>query len=56
MVYVHGHDRSEIPAFSEVREQLETDWMADMEKKLNDKYIEDLMSRYEIVFEDNTLQ
>jgi peptidyl-prolyl cis-trans isomerase C len=56
LVYVHSHQESEIPAFTDVREQVKTDWMADMQKKLNDRYIEGLMTRYEIVFEENESQ
>lgn len=56
LVYVHSHQKSEIPAFTVVREQVKTDWMVDMQKKLNDRYIEGLMTRYEIVFEENESQ
>jgi peptidyl-prolyl cis-trans isomerase C len=54
IVYIHSHQKSEIPAFTDVREQVKNDWMEDMQKKLNEKYIEGLMSRYEIVFKENT--
>lgn len=56
LVYVHHLQKGELPALSAVREQVKTDWMADMQKKLNDKYIEGLISRYEVVFEENNLQ
>ena len=52
LVYVHSHQQSEAPSFVEVREVVKSDWMTDMQIKLNDKYIEGLMSRYEIVFEE----
>jgi peptidyl-prolyl cis-trans isomerase C len=53
LVYIHDHQKSELPAFEFVREQVKTDWMNDMQKKLNDRYIEGLMARYEIVFEES---
>jgi peptidyl-prolyl cis-trans isomerase C len=56
LVYVHSHQKSEIPALPDVREQVKTEWLADMQKKLNDGYIEGLMARYEIVFEENENQ
>ena len=52
LVYVHSHQQSDAPSFVEVREVVKSDWMTDMQIKLNDKYIEGLMSRYEIVFEE----
>jgi len=56
LVYVHSHQKSEIPAFPEIREQVKTEWSANIKKKLNDGYIEGLMERYEIVFEENENQ
>ena len=56
LVYVHHLEKGKLPVLSAVREQVKTDWMADMQKKLNDKYIEELMSRYEVVFEENNLE
>ena len=53
LVYVHAHTQSEIPAFTNIRESIKEDWMEDMQKKLNDRYIDELMARYEIVFEEN---
>ena len=53
LVYVHSHLKGENPAFTDVREQVNTEWLAAMQKKLNDSYIEGLMARYEIVFEEN---
>ncbi len=56
LVYVHSHLKGENPAFADVREQIKIEWLADMQKKLNDSYIEGLMARYEIVFEENVNQ
>ncbi len=53
LVYIHDHQKNELPAFDKVREKVKEDWMADMQKKLNDKYIDGLMARYEIIIEDN---
>ncbi len=53
LVYIHYHKESKMPAFTNVIEQVKTDWMDDMQKKLNERYIEGLMSRYEIVFEES---
>jgi peptidyl-prolyl cis-trans isomerase C len=53
LVYVHNHQESELPAFTDVREQVKTDWMEDMQKKLNERYIEGIMARYEVVIEED---
>jgi len=52
LVYIHDHQKNELPAFDKVREKVKEDWMADMQKKLNDRYIDGLMARYEIVIEE----
>jgi len=52
LVYIHDHQKNEPPAFDKVREKVKEDWMADMQKKLNDRYIDGLMARYEIVIEE----
>lgn len=54
LVYVHYIQKGEPYTYAEIREELKTDWMEEMQKKLNDKYIEGIMARYEIVFEENT--
>jgi peptidyl-prolyl cis-trans isomerase C len=52
LVYIHNHQKSELPAFEIVREEVKSDWMEEMQKKLNDRYVESLMARYEIVYEE----
>ena len=52
LVYIHDHQKNELPAFDKVREKVKEDWMAEMQKKLNDRYIDGLMARYEIVIEE----
>ncbi len=52
LVYIHDHQKNEPPAFDKVREKVKEDWMAEMQKKLNDRYIDGLMARYEIVIEE----
>jgi len=52
LVYVHSHQQSDVPSFVDVRDVVKSDWMTDMQKKLNERYIEGLMARYEIVFEE----
>lgn len=51
LVYIHNHQKGELPSFEEVREQIKVDWMADMQIKLNMRYIEGLMERYTIVYD-----
>jgi peptidyl-prolyl cis-trans isomerase C len=52
LVYVHNHQKNELLSFEIVREQVKTEWMEEMQKKLNKKYVDGLMARYEIVFEE----
>ena len=51
LVYIHAHQISEVLPSTDVREQVKEDWMADMQQKLNDRYIEGLMARYDVVIE-----
>ena len=49
LVYVHEHLVNDVPDFSEVRENVKKDWMSQKKKDLEDRYIDGLLARYEIV-------
>lgn len=49
LVYVHDHLVNDVPDFSAVRENVKKDWMAQKKKDLEDRYIDGLLARYEIV-------
>ena len=49
LVYVHEHLVNDVPDFSAVRENVKKDWMAQKKKDLEDRYIDGLLARYEIV-------
>jgi peptidyl-prolyl cis-trans isomerase C len=54
IVYIHAHEKNEVPEYADVRDAVMTDWIAQKEQELNEKYIEDLMARYDVVFEDES--
>jgi peptidyl-prolyl cis-trans isomerase C len=54
LVYIHAHEKNTVPEYADVREKVKADWMDKKQKELNDKYIDELMARYEIVFEDES--
>ena len=51
LVYVHSLDKSDPPAFADIVDLVQQDWEEMKLQELNEKFIEGLMSRYEIVIE-----
>ena len=51
LVYVHSLNKSDPPAFTDIVDLVQQDWEEMKLQELNEKYIEGLMSRYEIVIE-----
>lgn len=52
LVYVHEHIINEVPPFTEAREYVQADWMEAKKKELEEKYIDGLLARYEVIVED----
>jgi hypothetical protein len=52
LVYVHSLNQATPPAFTDVANIVEKDWQEKKVQELNEAYIESLMSRYQIVVED----
>jgi len=52
LVYIHSLQKADLPPFEVVRDKVKEDWMADMQIKLNKRYIDGLMERYTIVYEE----
>ena len=53
LVFVHEHVKNNVPQLSEVRELVRADWMEKMKQELEQRYIDGLMARYEVIVEDN---
>ncbi len=51
LVYVHDRREFARPKFEQVAQLVEQDWIADKRQKLNDRYMEKLLERYEVVIE-----
>ena len=49
LVFVHEHIANAVPEFSAVRENVKADWMDEMQTELEERYINGLLARYEIV-------
>jgi hypothetical protein len=52
LVYVHSINPMELPQFNEVKNLVLKDWESEKQQELNDKFIEELISRYQIVLEE----
>lgn len=53
LVYVEERISNEVPPFAEVREYVQTDWMEAKKEELEQRYIDGLLARYEVIVEDN---
>ena len=52
LVYIHSHEKNELPEYADVRDKVRNDWMADKKAELEEKYIDGLLARYEVVIEE----
>ena len=52
LVFVHNHEINELPEYTEIRDYLREQWMAQKKTELEEQYIEGLMARYEVVIEN----
>ncbi len=52
LVYVHHLEEAPRPAFAEVQERVKQDWMYERRQELQDKYVNEVVGNYEVVFED----
>jgi hypothetical protein len=50
-VYVHEHSDAKLPAFSEIKERLKADWMAERQREIARKAYEKLRTRYRVLLE-----
>ena len=53
LVYVHDRLQSPPPDFDAVVERVAEDWQTDRRQAFNEKFVENLMSRYEVTIEDD---
>ena len=52
LVYVHALEDAPLPEFSEVEEQVKQDWIDERRREIEEQYIDEVMGRYEVVFEE----
>ena len=52
LVYVHHLEEAPTPEFAEVQERVKQDWMYERRQELQDKYVNEMVGNYEVVFED----
>jgi hypothetical protein len=53
LVYVHHLEESPQPEFTAVRDLVKQDWMDEKRREFQDAYIEEVLARYEVVFEES---
>jgi hypothetical protein len=51
LVYVHQHERGAMPELDTVKEQVQRDWLDERRRELQDEYVSNVVSSYEVVFE-----
>lgn len=51
LVFVHKHEKNELPEYADVREMVLEDWMTAKKIELQDNYIKSLLARYEVIVE-----
>jgi len=52
LVYVHDLEDAPLPEFSEVEAQVKQDWVDERRRELEEQYVNEVMGRYEVVFEE----
>lgn len=52
LVFVHNHEINEVPEYTDVRDLVRDDWMAEKKAELEEQYIDGLLARYEVVIEN----
>ncbi len=52
LVYVHDLEEAPRPEFPAVQERVKQDWMDERRRELEDKYVNEVLASYEVVFED----
>ena len=55
LVYVHDLNKTPLPEFIEVEEQVKQDWTNDQREKLNDQFLASLMGRYNVTIEETEI-
>jgi len=53
LVFVHHLEESPMPEFAAVRDLVKQDWMDEKRREFQDAYVEEVLSRYEVVFEES---
>ena len=51
LVYVHDHQKSAPPTFSDAEEQVRQEWDHDKRQELNEKFVASVIARYDITIE-----
>ncbi len=51
LVYVHARQDAPIPDFERVRERVREDWLARERKALDERFVDELLGRYDVVIE-----
>ncbi len=52
LVWVDEIERPEAPELADIRERVKQDWIADRRRELQERYINEVLASYEVVFED----
>jgi len=52
LVYVHDLEGAPLPEFSAVQERVKQDWVDERRRELQEQYVNEVLARYEVVFEE----
>jgi hypothetical protein len=55
LVYVHDHQKAEPPTFSDVKDQVQQEWVDDKREELNAQFVDSMIARYDVIIEDDPI-
>jgi hypothetical protein len=53
LVYVHDNQVPELTIFSDVKDQVQQEWVNDKREELNAQFVDSMMARYDVIIEDD---
>jgi peptidyl-prolyl cis-trans isomerase C len=55
LVYVHDHQVPEPPTFSDVKDQVQQEWVDDKREELNAQFVDSMIARYDVIIEEDPI-
>lgn len=55
LVYVHNQQKAEPPTFSDVKDQVQQEWVNDKREELNAQFVDSMIARYDVIIEEDPI-